>query len=150
MDHSPHLCINEADTCDKVSHLPFDEGSMKMVVKVLLHFLLSLIGWYVDLNDYSVLDWHLNLAEIVCSDIGSHSFKLLLTSFDMIIVTPNLFRVVRHHLLDQKRVLFLPLSNGSSHLITVFLVSGTPRIACSSLLITLAAWYKVATYSILS
>ena len=65
---------------------------MELVVKVLLHCLHSLIGWCVDLNDcVSVLDWHLNLAEIVCSYIGSHSFKLFLTSFDMILLTPNLF-----------------------------------------------------------
>ena len=72
----------------------------------------------------------------------------LATFFDMVIVTPNLFRVVSHHLLDQNRVLFLLLSNGPSPLITVFLVSVTPRIACSSLVITLAAWYKVAICSI--
>ena len=106
----PHLCINEADNHDKVSRLPFDEGSMELVVKVLLHCLHSLIGWCVDLKDcVSVLDWHLNLAEIVCSYIGSHSFKLFLTSFDMILLTPNLFRGVHHHLPDQNRVLFLQL-----------------------------------------
>ena len=136
MDHSPHLFINEADNHDRVSSLPFDEGSMKLVVKVLLHCLHSLIGWCIDLNDCSVLNWHLNLAEMVCSYIGSHSFKLFLTSYDMIIVTPNLCRVVLHHLPDQNRVLFLQFSNGPSHLITVYLVSITPRIACSSLLIT--------------
>ena len=94
-----------------------------------------------------VVFWHLNLAEIVRSDIGSLSFKLFLTFFDNISAPPNLFCVVHHHLRGQNRVLSLQLSNGPSHLITLALVSLTPRIACSSILISLAAWCRVAICS---
>ena len=94
-----------------------------------------------------VVFWHLNLAEKIRSDIVSHSFKLFLTSFDKINVTHNLFHVVHPDLPDQNRVLSLQLSNGPSHLITLPLVSLTPRIACSSILISLAAWCRVAICS---
>ena len=144
-----YLCINEADNHDKVSCLSFDvEGSMKLVVIVFLHFFLSLVGCCIDLNDCGVLalksSWENSL---------KHWFPFLfysfLTSSDKINFVWHItfFRVVHHHLPDQNRVLSLQLSNGPSRLITVHLVSLTPRKACFSILISLAAWYRVAICS---